>query len=256
LSLTFYVLCKPVVPRVACFAPLSPWISYLDNQFPRRVVLDASGYVADWQTCGVVDPLTGADNGALTVVQDSLEYHSLFVGHYSLGDVSFVGLKSINNGHHLYWKRSKAFAVVASPPLGERYDPFAAAEAAGRSTEGWWRVVDAQSPTAYGGSDGGANWQNPAHVEDAVFWHDAALAIGGVGAGELQVFGPAGPFTFLLRNATFAGDGVGASGVLAAGQHCGLAPYNFGVPGSVWCVFFFFSSPGLGTKSLLLFFSS
>ena len=31
----------------------------------------------------------GSDNGVLNVIEDSLEYHSTFVGHYTLGDIAF-----------------------------------------------------------------------------------------------------------------------------------------------------------------------
>ena len=35
------------------------------------------------------------------------------------------------------------------------------------------------------------------------------------------IAGPAGPFTFLITNSTFAGGGFGCGGICAA-QHCGL----------------------------------
>jgi hypothetical protein len=34
----------------------------------------------------------------------------MFVGGYSFGDITWRGLKSVNNAHNLYWKKSKNFA--------------------------------------------------------------------------------------------------------------------------------------------------
>mmetsp|Transcript_24667 Transcript_24667/g.77520 ORF Transcript_24667/g.77520 Transcript_24667/m.77520 type:complete len:100 (-) Transcript_24667:91-390(-) len=48
-------------------------------------------------------------------LQDSLEYHSVFVGHYTLGDVAFRGLISVYNLHSMYWKVSKTMADQRTP---------------------------------------------------------------------------------------------------------------------------------------------
>eukprot|EP00937_MAST-01D_sp_MAST-1D-sp2_P007037 g7037.t1 len=60
---------------------------YPDNQYPRNVRLDADGY-ADLATCGEFKP-DGSDNGAVPphAIEDSLEFHQLFVGQYTMGDV-------------------------------------------------------------------------------------------------------------------------------------------------------------------------
>ena len=68
-----------------------------------------------------------------------------------------------------------------------------------------------------------------AHVSDSIFANGGSDS---VRFGQLQFFGPAGPFTFVLRNVTFLGGPVGLA-ALAAGQHCGLAAHNGGVPGSL-----------------------
>ncbi|EOD07184.1 hypothetical protein EMIHUDRAFT_198514 [Emiliania huxleyi CCMP1516] len=50
----------------------------------------------------------GSDNGVLNVIEDSLEYHSTFVGHYTLGDIAFDRMISVYNGHSMYWKAYQA----------------------------------------------------------------------------------------------------------------------------------------------------
>ena len=49
--------------------------------------------------------------------------------------------------------------------------------------------------------------------------------------GILQFLLPGGPFTFRMRNVTFAG-GPTIPAAIAAPQHCGLIEYNDGMPGS------------------------
>ena len=73
------------------------------------------------------------------IIEDQLDYHNMFVGQYYMGDVTYKGkiqnsayhstwsdlanrigskfyfwiswgLKSVNNAHGMYWKRSKNFA--------------------------------------------------------------------------------------------------------------------------------------------------
>jgi hypothetical protein len=80
---------------------------YFDNQYSRNVRLDENGFVLGG--CGEFDE-EGRDNGKLTVVEGSLEFHHLFVGQYSLGDFMFKNFISVNNMVCLYWKRSKNFA--------------------------------------------------------------------------------------------------------------------------------------------------
>jgi len=84
---------------------------YLDNQYPRNIQRDSNGYVTDMSTC---DEFTanGQDNGIVpaNLVEDQFDWHNTFVGHYSLGDVSFVRYTSVNNHHAMYWKEGKNFA--------------------------------------------------------------------------------------------------------------------------------------------------
>jgi len=54
------------------------------------------------------------------------------------------------------------------------------------------------------------------HVIDSIFANDPKDSIG-----QLQVYGPSGPFTFKFTNNSFLGGPVGTA-ALCAGQHCGL----------------------------------
>eukprot|EP00937_MAST-01D_sp_MAST-1D-sp2_P000340 g340.t1 len=83
---------------------------YLDNQYPRQVAQDSDGYV-DKSTCDEYKP-DGTDNGQLSLVQDALEYHQLFMGQYTLGDIQFLRYTSVNNNHAMYWKEGKDFALT------------------------------------------------------------------------------------------------------------------------------------------------
>ena len=65
--------------------------------------LDDDGYVTDDATCDAFDE-HGNDNGKLTVIEDSLEWHNLFVGQYTLGDIQFKNFININSMIGLYWK--------------------------------------------------------------------------------------------------------------------------------------------------------
>eukprot|EP00443_Scrippsiella_acuminata_P042009 CAMPEP_0115286310 /NCGR_PEP_ID=MMETSP0270-20121206/61878_1 /TAXON_ID=71861 /ORGANISM="Scrippsiella trochoidea, Strain CCMP3099" /LENGTH=1525 /DNA_ID=CAMNT_0002703355 /DNA_START=436 /DNA_END=5010 /DNA_ORIENTATION=+ len=82
---------------------------YLDNQYPRNLDRDKNGFVRGGCPEFTTD---GKDNGVVpaNVVEDEFDYHNIFVGVYSLGDVSFVRYVSLNNAHSFYWKTSKNFA--------------------------------------------------------------------------------------------------------------------------------------------------
>eukprot|EP00930_Biecheleria_cincta_P009405 TRINITY_DN11114_c0_g1_i1.p1 TRINITY_DN11114_c0_g1~~TRINITY_DN11114_c0_g1_i1.p1 ORF type:complete len:1517 (-),score=202.87 TRINITY_DN11114_c0_g1_i1:132-4682(-) len=153
---------------------------YVDNQFPRQVVRDENGYVADRRSCEATKA-NGEDNGQLCVIEDQLEYNNLRSGQYSSGDIQYLRLTSISVDSSMYWKASKNFADLAT-----------------------------------------------SHVKDSIF------AGGRIGSYQFRAgpsfLGPAGPFTFVMENVSFYGtrDGV----VIGAGQHCGLASLNNGVPGS------------------------
>jgi len=84
---------------------------YLDNQYPRNLKRDEDGMVTDMASCQEFTS-DGRDNGLVpaNVVEDEFDWHNLFVGQYSLGDVGLVRYTSINNHHPIYWKDSKNFA--------------------------------------------------------------------------------------------------------------------------------------------------
>jgi len=83
----------------------------LGKQSPRNLERDSSGLLANIGSC---DKFThdGQDNGAVpaSAIEDSFEWHNMFVGQFASGDISFVRLTSVNNGHSLIWKESKNFA--------------------------------------------------------------------------------------------------------------------------------------------------
>lgn len=100
-------------------------------------------------------------------IEDSLEWHNLFVGQYSLGDFQFKGLINVNSMVGLYWKRSKNFAEIGS-------------------------------------GTGIAHLENCDFVKSPSSLY-AGTSIGDQGAGITLL--PAGPFTFLMRNVTYVGSG-------------------------------------------------
>ena len=82
------------------------------DQYARNVQLDDDGYVTDDATCDAFDE-HGKDNGKLTVIEDSLEWHNLFVGQYTLGDIQFKNFININSMVGLYWKVRHQISDVA-----------------------------------------------------------------------------------------------------------------------------------------------
>jgi len=84
---------------------------YLDNQYPRQLERDSNGMLTKPGSCDEFKP-DGADNGVVpaNVVEDEFDYHNMFVGQYSMGDVAFLRYRSLNNAHSMYWKASKNFA--------------------------------------------------------------------------------------------------------------------------------------------------
>ncbi|CAE8721049.1 unnamed protein product [Polarella glacialis] len=84
---------------------------YLDNQYPRNLERDNDGFVTDMGTCAEFTA-EGRDNGVVpaNVIEDEFDWHNMFVGQYSMGDIAFVNLVSVNNAHAMYWKESKNFA--------------------------------------------------------------------------------------------------------------------------------------------------
>mmetsp|Transcript_35303 Transcript_35303/g.94015 ORF Transcript_35303/g.94015 Transcript_35303/m.94015 type:complete len:1048 (-) Transcript_35303:226-3369(-) len=134
---------------------------YPDNQHPRMLKRDANGYVTDWASC---DEFTsdGQDNGVspANVIEDSFEWHNMFVGAYSLGDVQYRNLVSVNNAHPLYWKTSKNFAdgrlhhivdsVFLNDPSDGVYGQLTLLSAGGPFTFGMKNVTLAGGPTGGG----------------------------------------------------------------------------------------------------------
>lgn len=82
---------------------------YLDNQYPRNVVRDENGHVKSGCQAFTAD---GKDNGVsqAAVIEDEFDWHNMFVGQYSAGDIMYLRYVSVNNGHSMYWKTSKNFA--------------------------------------------------------------------------------------------------------------------------------------------------
>jgi len=62
------------------------------------------------ESCNAFTRPDGKDNGFVSVIKNDFNYHNMFVGGYSIGDIEFDGLLSVNNLNNGYWKRSKNFA--------------------------------------------------------------------------------------------------------------------------------------------------
>jgi len=98
---------------------------YPDNQHPRDLIRDEDGYIrfglktldqnlifgladqsqtktikSDWDSCNYFKE-DGSDNGYTSFIKNHFDWHVMFVGQYSVGDISYVGLKSVNNAHGL-----------------------------------------------------------------------------------------------------------------------------------------------------------
>ena len=98
---------------------------YPDNQHPRDLIRDEDGYIrfglkildqnmifgladqsqtktilSDWNSCKYFKE-DGSDNGFTSFVKNHFDWHVMFVGQYNVGDISYVGLKSVNNAHGL-----------------------------------------------------------------------------------------------------------------------------------------------------------
>ena len=89
---------------------------YPDNQHPRMLKRDADGYVTDWASC---DEFTsdGGDNGVspANVIEDSFEWHNMFVGAYALGDMQYRNLVSVNNARPRRTSRTAASITSSTP---------------------------------------------------------------------------------------------------------------------------------------------
>ena len=66
----------------------------LVSQSQTRTIL------SDWNSCNYFKE-DGSDNGYTSFVRNHFDWHVMFVGQYSVGDISYVGLKSVNNAHGL-----------------------------------------------------------------------------------------------------------------------------------------------------------
>ena len=88
--------------------------TYPDNQYPRQVLRDDNGYVVGHERQQMVScnefKADGSDNGQVCFVDDSVDWHNMFIGQYSSGDISYRRSWSVNNQHQLYWKLSKNMA--------------------------------------------------------------------------------------------------------------------------------------------------
>eukprot|EP00122_Pirum_gemmata_P007993 Pgem_evm1s7355 len=88
---------------------------YLDNQYPREVERDENGYVTNFDSCKEFKK-DGSDNGVKPAnkVENGLDYHNMFVGQYTLGDIKYKNYTFINNHNQMYWKRGKSMADQVS----------------------------------------------------------------------------------------------------------------------------------------------
>lgn len=84
---------------------------YFDNQYSRNVTFDSDGKLVnlDRSVCDATRP-DGTDNGFLSVIDQSIEWHQLFIGQYSLGDFQYKNYTCVNSGTCMYWKVGKNFA--------------------------------------------------------------------------------------------------------------------------------------------------
>ena len=53
---------------------------------------------SDWSSCDYFKE-DGSDNGYTSFIRNHFDWHVMFVGQYSVGDISYEGLKSVNNAH-------------------------------------------------------------------------------------------------------------------------------------------------------------
>ena len=86
---------------------------YFDNQFSRNVTFDEDGRLVnrDRSVCDETLP-NGADNGFLSVVDSSVEWHQQFIGQYSLGDFQYRNYTCVNSGTCMYWKQVSGVCLL------------------------------------------------------------------------------------------------------------------------------------------------
>jgi len=92
---------------------------YFHTMWPRKVrrSIASNGMVEDmedckagrWCSCDALKP-DGSDNGAVAVIEDSLDYSNNWSGGYGYGDHQWKGFHVINNLHGIYWKQTKPMA--------------------------------------------------------------------------------------------------------------------------------------------------
>ena len=97
-------------PSVGIFFAVSG--IYFDNQYSRNVTFDEDGRLMnrDRSVCDATRA-DGTDNGFLSVVEESVEWHQQFIGQYSLGDFQYRNYTCVNSGTCMYWKVGKNFAT-------------------------------------------------------------------------------------------------------------------------------------------------
>lgn len=81
---------------------------YLDNDFPRRILRDSNGMLADKDSCNKLTP-DGRDNGKFTPIEGLFEWKNGATGQYSCGDIQYVRSTFVNQVGQ-YWKVSKVHA--------------------------------------------------------------------------------------------------------------------------------------------------
>ena len=181
---------------------------YLGNQLPRRVARDFDGFLVDDASANEFTA-AGDDNGGCG------EFPAGYDGSTWLGGALADGASPCVVADGFEWHN----LFVGQYKLGDiQYLRYTSVN---NLHHMYWKE-------SKNFADGAS-----AHLKDAVFASGGPSA-NGAAYGDLQLLGPAGPFTFLLDNVSFVGSvGAASCGALCAGQHCGLASHNGGVHGSL-----------------------
>ena len=86
---------------------------YVNRAHPQKILTDADGHVTDFHSCLPFNLSSGIDNGAVTLVEDHVEYYNDFaLGFYDFGDLELRGLLSALNNKGLYAKSFRRGAAT------------------------------------------------------------------------------------------------------------------------------------------------
>ena len=118
------ILWHACVSSKVCFHSLCVCRYTLGGNFPKVTDQDVAenGYNTNKDLCTGFDN-TGITRGFPGVFHHHLDYDSVFVGHYSAGDLQHKGHYSSGNNNLIYWKESKAMEDGCSAHLsGGHYE--------------------------------------------------------------------------------------------------------------------------------------